>query len=336
MSVYRRGATYWFKFTINGQLVRESAHTDSKSIARDAERARRRQLEQSVNGIVKRERMPLFKVAAEEWLGSKVALTPLGFAYYKQYVGKLVRHFGSCLVSDITAGDITALQRKRQGEGLSGRQTNCEIATLRAILKHYGLWAGISHRVKMLRERSDTGRALSPDDEAKLLDAIAQSSSPSLYPFAILSLDAGLRPAETRALRRSSLQLQWRNGTIAEGEIVVGQSKTEAGSGRVVPLTRRACAALTLWLSRFPDAQPDRYVFPFHHVGFAGNNRKPHIWNADLGVRWERTATSALTTPRASRRGSIAGCTMRGIRLSPGSRRIRASARRLSGSSLAT
>ncbi len=224
MSTFKRGKTWWFKFTINGQLVRESAHTDSKSIARDAERARRRQIEQSVNGIIKRERMPLFKVAADDWLASKVALTPLGLAYYKQYVGKLIKHFGTCLISDVTAGDITALQRKRQGEELSGRQVNCEVATLRAILKHYGLWAGISHRVKMLRERSDTGRALSPADEAKLLDAIAQSSSPSLYPFVILALDAGLRPAEIRALRQSSLQLQWHNGTIAEGEIVVGQS----------------------------------------------------------------------------------------------------------------
>jgi hypothetical protein len=114
MSVYKRGATYWFKFRINGQLIRESAHTDSKSIARDAERARRRQLEQSVNGIIKRERMPLFKVAAEEWLKSKVALTPLGRVYYRQYVGKLVRHLGACLVSDITAADIVTLQRKRQ------------------------------------------------------------------------------------------------------------------------------------------------------------------------------------------------------------------------------
>jgi integrase len=282
MSVYKRGETYWFKFSIGGRVIRESARTDSKSIARDAERARRRQLEQSINGIVKRERPPLFSVAAKEWFDSKTALTPLGRAYYEQYIRKLKAHLGTCLVSDITAADIAILQRKRQGEGLSGRQANCEVATLRAILKHYGAWAGIAHRVKMLRERSDTGRALSPADEARLLDAIAQSPSPSLYPFAMLSLDAGLRPAEIRALRYSSLQLQWRNGTIAEGEIVVGQSKTEAGTGRVVPLTRRLCAALTLWLSRFPDARSDSYLFPFHHVGFAGNNRKPHLWAIDL------------------------------------------------------
>jgi integrase len=215
-------------------------------------------------------------------LDSKTALTPLGKAYYNQYVGKLTRHFGNRLVSDITAGDIAALQRRRQGEGLSGRQVNCEVATLRAILRHYGLWAQISARVRMQPERTDTGRALSVKEECQLLDAIALSPSPALYPFFILSLDAGLRPAETRALRRRDVNLVWREGAIAGGEVVVGRSKTKAGTGRVIPLTRRACAALTLWLSRFPDAQPDSCLFPFHHVGLAGNKRHAHLWGIKL------------------------------------------------------
>ena len=281
--VYKRGKFYSYKFRFDGQVVRASAKTTSKTVAREAERARRREFELAVNRIAKRERLPLFGTAAKEWLDSKTALTPLGKAYYKQYVGKLTKYFGNRLVSDITADDIATLQRKRQAEGLSGRQINCEVATLRTFLKHYGLWSAIAHRVKMLRERSDTGRALSLEEEAKLLDAIAQSPSPALYPFFILSLDAGLRPSETRALRRRDLNLVWRDGAIVEGEVVVGLSKTEAGAGRVVPWTRRACAALTLWLSRFSaEAGPDSYVFPFHHVGLAGNRRKPHLWGIDL------------------------------------------------------
>ncbi|MBV8054708.1 MAG: hypothetical protein JO071_05645 [Deltaproteobacteria bacterium] len=38
-----------------------------------------------------------------------------------------------------------------------------------------------------------------------------------------------------------------------------------------------------LWLSRFADAALDTYVFPFHHVGFAGKDCKPHIWRIDHG-----------------------------------------------------
>lgn len=282
MSVYKRGGTYWYEFVFNGARIRESAKTTSKTIAREAERARRRELELGINGLTKRERPPLFPAAAKQWFDSKTALSPLGKAYYSQYVTKLTRHFGNRIVSDITADDIASLQRRRQGQGLSGRQANCETATLRAILKHCGLWTGIAHRVKMLRERTDTGRALSLEDEGRLLDAIGQSTSPALYPFFVLTLDAGLRPSETRALRRRDLTLIWRNGAIAEGELVVPRSKTEAGNGRVVPLTRRLCAALTLWLSRFADAGPDAFVFPSHHVGFAGNGRKAHLWGIDL------------------------------------------------------
>jgi integrase len=221
-------------------------------------------------------------VAAKEWFDSKTALTPLGQAYYRQYLTKLNRHFANRLLSDITCADVATLQRKRQAEGLSGRQVNCEVATLRAILKHYGLWAGIAHRVKMLRERSDIGRALSTEEELKLLEATARSPSPSLYPFFVLSLDAGLRPSETRRLHWRDLNLTWERNVITEGEIIVPSSKTDAGTGRAIPLTRRACTALTLWRLRFSHFTPDSYIFPFHHVGFAGNDRKPHIWAVDL------------------------------------------------------
>jgi integrase len=58
---------------------------------------------------------------------------------------------------------------------------------------------------------------------------------------------------------------------ITGGELIVGKSKTAAGAGRVIPLTKRVCAVLSLWLSRFPDGGPDSYVFPRHRVGFARN-----------------------------------------------------------------
>jgi integrase len=152
----------------------------------------------------------------------------------------------------------------------------------------------------MLRQRSDVGQALSREDEQRLLDAIRQSRSPSLYPFFVLSIDAGLRPSETRALRRSNPLLEWRDGAIAKGEIVVGRSKTDAGIGRMIPLTQRACVALTLWLSRFPDVNTESFVFPFHHVAIAGNDRIPHIYgvNTDRPMSYSSYRT-AFHTARA-------------------------------------
>lgn len=60
------------------------------------------------------------------------------------------------------------------------------------------------------------------------------------------------------------------------------KSKTEAGKGRTIPLTRRACATLTLCLSRFPDATNESYVFPYHRVACRGGYAEHHLYEIDL------------------------------------------------------
>jgi hypothetical protein len=158
--VYKRGGIYWYKFLFQGQLIRESAKTNSKTIAREAERARRRDLELAVNRISRRERIPLFSLAARDWLASKVGLVPSSIDRYRHQIVLLNTEFGKRLLYDITWEDVVALQRKRHSEGRSALTINYEIGTLRSILKCYGLWAPIGERAKSLRERHDIGRAL--------------------------------------------------------------------------------------------------------------------------------------------------------------------------------
>lgn len=255
------------RFKIRGQRVRETCKTTSKTIARQVELNRKHELEHSRNGITKREEMPLFRVAAKDWLSGKTNLTELGLDYYNQYVRKLNREYGIRLVSDMTDVDIARLQRKRLDEWLSPRQINAEVATLRCVLRHSKCWDRIKERVHLLPKTDSIGRALTPSQERDLLQACAESTSPSLYTFVLLSLDAGLRPNEIRGLRFSSLACVWQDGAIVEGTLTVGQSKTETSTGRRVPLTRRLCGALTIWIARFPNAQPDHYLFPHYHAG---------------------------------------------------------------------
>ena len=56
----------------------------------------------------------------------------------------------------------------------------------------------------------------------------------------------------------------------------------ETGTGRLVPLTNGARAALTIWLSRFPDAKAESYIFPKHGLAFVGSNREPVFRDLDL------------------------------------------------------
>src|SRR5262249_52490630 len=149
---------------------------------------------------------------------------------------------------DIDERDIADLQRQRLGEGKSNRTVNFEVNILRQILKGYGLWAALADRVKHLRERQDVGQAISPEHERALFEAIKPRRSAALLPLFAVSIDAGLRAGEIRALRRKDLSLLWNTGVIESGSITVSKSKTEAGTGRVIPLTQRACAVLTIWL----------------------------------------------------------------------------------------
>ena len=282
MSLYRRGEVWWYKFRFNGQLVRESARTNSKTLARQAEQSRRRELELAVNRIPKRDRMPLFSLAAQEWLRGKMTLAPKSLERYRQCVQILLTHFGNRLVCDFDARDIAEYQRRRLSAGVSNRTVNYEVGTLRGILRHFGLWGSLADRVRSLPENHDVGRAVSQEDEKGLMCAAQQSRSPALLPLLILSEDTGLRASEVRALRHRDVKIFPAGANVARSEVVVPKSKTPAGTGRTMPLTQRASAVLAMWLSCFPNARPESFLFPRHKVGMGGNSRSPRIWAVDL------------------------------------------------------
>lgn len=78
MAVFPRGGVYWYEFWFAGQRVRESAKTTSKTLAKEAEKNRRRELEEAFNNITDRrhERIRTFRDMAEEFFNSyKIRLT---------------------------------------------------------------------------------------------------------------------------------------------------------------------------------------------------------------------------------------------------------------------
>jgi integrase len=49
---------------------------------------------------------------------------------------------------------------------------------------------------------------------------------------------------------------------LLERTLTVGHTKTEGGSGRVIPLNSVAYKAVVRWASRFPEAKREEYLFP--------------------------------------------------------------------------
>lgn len=198
MSLYKRGDVWWYKFWFNGQLIRESTKAKSKTVAKNAEDVRKRELAVAYNHIPQRERVPLFLHAGELWLAGKSGLAPRSLVRYKDCVAHLRAEFGKRLVCDVDANDLAEYQRKRLAAGVSNRTVNYEIGTMRGILRQFGMWGPISDRVKTLPERHDVGHAVSAGDEGKLLLAAGASRSPGILPLLVLSFDSGMGASEVQ------------------------------------------------------------------------------------------------------------------------------------------
>jgi integrase len=65
------------------------------------------------------------------------------------------------------------------------------------------------------------------------------------------------------ALRKNEIRtLRWQQIDLIARTLTVGHTKTEGGSGRVIPLNSVAYAAIVRWAARFPEAKLGDYVFP--------------------------------------------------------------------------
>src|SRR5882724_13473733 len=73
MSIYKRGDVWWYKFRFWGQVIRETSKSESRTVAKEAERSRRREMEESFNRISKPRTAQLVSVASEAWLKTKIA-----------------------------------------------------------------------------------------------------------------------------------------------------------------------------------------------------------------------------------------------------------------------
>lgn len=265
MSLYKRGDVWWYKFRFAGQVIRESTKSASKTVAKDAEHARRRELEGSFNRISRPRTAQLFGAAGETWLKAKIAhLSPRSVIIERANLKHINPYFGKMLLCDIAADDIAHYQASRLEKGAAPKTVNLEVGTMRAILRKNRLWASIQPDVRMLRVREDVGRAISRDEEAALLEACRASRSRSLYPAVLIALNTCLRYSELRLLR-------WEQVDLNACTLTVGHSKTESGTGRFLPLNDRAVAILGFWASLFPLREPSHFVFPSERYGASGD-----------------------------------------------------------------
>lgn len=277
MSVFRyKGSKVWtMDFLFHGQRIRESTGTRSKTLALKIEGKRRQALEEGAAGIRKQRQPLLLSVAADEWLKMKKAtLAPRSVKIEEANLAHLLPELGRKLICDLDARDIARYQQKRLDEEASPKTVNLEVGTLRAILKRSGQWARLQPEVKMLPTRDDVGRSITTEEETALLQARGQSRSRSLVPFVTLAIETGARYGVIRTL-------QWGSVDFESRCLKWGKDKTASGTGRIVPLSQRAVAALSFWATHFPKRKPEHYVFPAERYGAGGDEFSPKAYHVD-------------------------------------------------------
>jgi integrase len=272
VALYKRGDIWWYKFKHQGLVIRESAETSDKAVAQKVERKRHAELDEGAKVKRHPKARLQFAVAVKHWLALKRAdWSDNNLRIETANFGHLESHFGGMLLSDITAEDISRYKIERKKQGASPRTMAMEIGSLRALMRKHRLWADIQPDVKLPRGREDVGRALSADEEYRLLTACKKNRSRSLYPAVLLSLHTGLRNQELRLARWRQIDLVG-GGDVPFGSITVGKSKTAGGSGRIVPLSQTAQACIKEWRSQFTDAMPAHFAFPAERYGGVPND----------------------------------------------------------------
>ena len=170
----------------------------------------------------------------------KPTFAPKSYVIEQTNLRHLLPVFGGVLISDIEPEDVSKYQAQRLAKGAKPKTVNLEVDTLRAILRRNGLWARIQPHITLLPVSEDVGRALPPDEEVRLLEGCSASRSRSLYPAVVFGLHTCMRCSELQLLRWKQIDFQARTA-------MVGKSKTQIGTGRVIPLSDRAFSVLSFW-----------------------------------------------------------------------------------------
>lgn len=272
MAVYKQPKSkyWWYKFTWNGELIRESTKQANKRVAEQMEAAHRTALAKGEVGIRDRKAVPSLKHFAENdflpFVRSTFAAKPKTLAYYQNGVNRLLafERLASERLDAITSDKVAEFIAKRQGaKGKRGgplevSSLNRELQVLRRMFHLAQEWGKVERalpNVKMLPGEKHRERVLMAHEEdlyfkGASTDAMAQYADAALLrDVATILIDCGLRPEECFRLRIEN---------VTDGKLEIHYGKTD-NARRRIPMTPRVKATLDM---RLPKANGSTWVFP--------------------------------------------------------------------------
>ena len=127
---------WWYHFTYAGRHIQESSKSTRKTIAVDAEKKRRLELEKSFNGIEdnRRERIRTISEIAAEFLLAYELRNPRSSTFAEYALGHVTRLLGKTMVVDVADVTLKEYQTARLKEKASPKSINEETGFLLRIL----------------------------------------------------------------------------------------------------------------------------------------------------------------------------------------------------------
>jgi integrase len=299
--LFRRAGIWYFKYRSPAGGYREKStgqhkQPDARIYKHDfLERLRQNQLPTD-------EAKWTLRQALNQWLEFRAATRPKPSVAAEQTAA---RHLSEILGADrklctITSWDIRRYQMKRL-ETVGPKTINNEVLVLTAVLKSARLWAPLQELYEPLPvHKHGPGRALSPDDTAKLI-ATARSNDRWFVALCatVLAYSTGCRAGEIRTLQLRDLMIEGnRPYLLFRAENTKGRRDREAalnelGLWAVQQLLKRA--------HLLGATQPNHHLFPADlskHTKKAdplrgGRGFDPTRHQTSWSTAWERLKMSA-------------------------------------------
>lgn len=264
---FKHAKIWYYDFIFAGRRIKESAKTTSKTVAKEAEKKRRRELEEGFNGLSdsRDDRIRSIPELAKEFLNDYRIRQPRSASFADYAIAHVQKLLGNLMAVDVTDKTVLKYQTDRLGEGASPKTINEEVGFLLRLLPtaHAGAIRAQLKQQKRLKLKSSkrVGKAYTPEEKASLVNAAKEAPrSKGIYFVTMLAQHAGLRDKEIRTL-------QWSGLNLSSQIVTVGQSKTDAGTGRTIPMNDdlfSAAVEYAKWYTgRFGSSKPEWYVFPF-------------------------------------------------------------------------
>src|SRR5262245_48369669 len=122
----RHSAVWWYEFNFDGRRIRESAKTTRKTIAIEAEKKRRLEMERGYNDVPEKRsaRIRTIKEIADTFLANYKVRNPRSTTFATAALGHVTRLLGSRMTIDITPSVVGEFQTARLKEKAAPKTIN--------------------------------------------------------------------------------------------------------------------------------------------------------------------------------------------------------------------